>query len=98
MLEIEHQVFEVSILYRSFLPQVTCNMKPLNVDIQIACSPTVQEPTDVLNMFEVSPANGVIVPALVDLITYYKWTKMTLFVETKQEYSHEVLVFANWLQ
>ena len=103
MLEME-KVFEVKLCSYSHknifsLPTILCNMLPLLnvVDIQITCSPTIQDPIDELNMFEVSPTNDVIVPALVELITHYKWRKLALIVETKQEYSHEVNMFTNWL-
>ena len=38
-------------------------------------------------MFEVSPANDVIVPALVELITHYNWKQLALIVENKLKYS-----------
>ena len=47
----------------------------------------MQDVTDDLNLFEVSPANDVVVPALDELITHYKWKKVALIVENKQEYS-----------
>ena len=54
--------------------------------IQITCTPTIQDSTDDLSVFEISPANDIIVPALVEVITHYKWTKLALIVENKQEY------------
>ena len=66
--------------------------------LQITCSPTVQDSTDDLNIFEVSPANDVIVPALVELIAHYKWKKLALIVENKQEYTEVILLHISVLE
>ena len=40
-----------------------------------------------MSIFEVSPANDVIVPALVKLIAHNNWKQLALVVENRQDYS-----------
>ena len=55
--------------------------------MQIVCSQAVPtEDVGEVTVFQTTSSQLLHVPALISLTTHYKWTKLSLIVENKQDY------------
>ena len=62
--------------------------------MQVTCSPISQD--DSSESFKIAPANSIIVPTVVAVISHYKWSKLGLVVENRKPYTQVYIDPFSW--